>query len=186
MIRKIFFLSSIFGLTLAGGEDASWMTNWIMPDPGIFIWTVITFLIVLAILKWKAWGPLMQALDDREEKISSALDAASKAKEEAQKVSSDYEEMIAKAESEKQDILSQAKQDADTLREKKEAEADAKCSDMLEKAKKEIDAEKAKALKEIKSVAVNLSVEAASKIISKNLDSDDNRKIAEDTISSIN
>ena len=190
MIRIIFFLISILSVSLAaGGEDVpnpTWMDSWILPSPGILLWTLISFFIVLGILKWKAWGPLMKALDDREEKISSALDAASKAKEEAQKVSSDYEEMIAKAESEKQSILSQAKKDADSLREKKESEADMKCNDMLEKAKKEIDSEKAKALKEIKSVAVNLSVEAASKIISKNLDSDDNRKIAEDTINNIN
>ena len=190
MIRIIFFLISILSLSLAAGGEAvpnpTWMDSWILPSPGIFLWTLISFFIVLGILKWKAWGPLMKALDDREEKISSALDAASKAKEEAQKVSSDYEEMIAKAESEKQSILSQAKKDADSLREKKESETDMKCNDMLEKAKKEIDSEKAKALKEIKSVAVNLSVEAASKIISKNLDSDDNRKIAEDTINNIN
>ena len=185
MIRKIFFLISMFSLSFAG-ENASWMTSWILPNPGIFLWTVVTFLIVLGILKWKAWGPLMEALDEREEKITSALDAASKAKEEAQKVSSDYEEMIAKAESERQDILAQAKKDADNLREKKESEADIKCNDMLDKAKKEIEAEKAKALKEIKSVAVDLSVETASKIIRKNLDSSDNRKIAEDTINSIN
>jgi len=57
---------------------------------------------------------------------------------------------------------------------------------MLDKAKKEIESEKAKALKEIKSVAVNLSVEAASRIIKKNLDSDDNKKIAEETINNIN
>ncbi len=185
MIRKIFFLISMFSLSFAG-ENVSWMTSWILPNPGIFLWTVVTFLIVLGILKWKAWGPLMEALNEREKKITSALDAASKAKEEAQKVSSDYEEMIAKAESERQDILAQAKKDADNLREKKESEADAKCNDMLDKAKKEIEAEKAKALKEIKSVAVDLSVETASKIIRKNLDSSDNRKIAEDTINSIN
>ena len=180
---RIIFFSSFFSLTFAEG---SWMDSWIKPDPGILLWTLITFFIVLGILKWKAWGPLMKVLDDREKRISDALNAADKAKEEAQKVSSDYEEMIAKAESKKQTILSQAKQDADVLKEKKEAEANAKCNNILEKAKKEIEAEKAKALKEIKSVAVNLSIEVASKIISKNLDSDDNRKIAEDTISNIN
>ena len=185
MIRITFLLISIFSFSFAG-ENASWMTSWIMPNPGIFLWTLVTFFIVLGILKWKAWGPLMKALDDREEKISNALDAASKAKEEAEKVSSDYEEMIAKAESEKQKILTQAKEDSDQLKQKKEAETDAKCDEMLNKAKKEIEAEKAKALKEIKSVAVSLSVEAASKIIQKNLDSEDNKKIAEETVRSIN
>ena len=57
---------------------------------------------------------------------------------------------------------------------------------MLDKAKKVIESEKAKALKEIKFVAVNLSIEAASRIIKKNLDSDDNKKIAEETINNIN
>ena len=69
---------------------------------------------------------------------------------------------------------------------KKESEAQQKYDQMIDKAKKEIEGEKAKALKDIKSVAVNLSVEAASKIINKNLDSNDNKKIAEDTINSIN
>ena len=183
---RIIILSSVFFSFILASEDATWMTNWIMPSPGILIWTLITFFIVLGILKWKAWGPLMKVLDDREKRISDALSAADKAKEEAQKVSSDYEEMIAKAESEKQEILSRAKEDADKLREKKEAEAESKCNDMLDKAKKEIEGEKAKALKEIKSVAVNLSVEAASKIIKKNLDTDDNKRIAEETIRNIN
>ena len=57
---------------------------------------------------------------------------------------------------------------------------------MLDKAKKEIESEKEKALKEIKSVAVNLSVKVASKIIKKNLDTDDNKKIAEETVRNIN
>ena len=58
MIRIIFFLISIFSFSFAG-ENASWMTSWIMPNPGIFLWTLVTFFIVLGILKWKAWGPLM-------------------------------------------------------------------------------------------------------------------------------
>ena len=183
MSKIIIFSSVFFSFTFAEG---SWMESWITPNPGILIWTLITFFIVLGILKWKAWGPLMKVLDDREKRISDALSAADKAKEEAQKVSSDYEEMIAKAESQRQEILSRAKQDADKLKEKKEAQAESKCNDMVDKAKKEIESEKAKALKEIKSVAVNLSVEVASKIIKKNLDTNDNKKIAEETIRNIN
>ena len=182
MFKITILLSVFFAFSFAEG---SWMESWITPNPGIFLWTLIAFFIVLGILKWKAWGPLMKALDNRAKRISDALDAANKAKEEAEKVSSDYEEMIAKAESAKQKILNQAKEDSDQLRQKKEALADAKCDDMLNKAKKEIEAEKAKALKEIKSVAVNLSIEAASKIIQKNLDSEDNKKIAEETVRSI-
>ena len=186
MIRNIIIFLITFNFLLASSEKATWLSNWITPSPGIFLWTIITFLIVLGILKWKAWGPLMKALDDREKRISDALSAADKAKEEAQKVSSDYEEMIAKAQSERQKIITQASQDADKLREKKESDAKSKCDQMVDKAKKEIESEKAKALKEIKSVAVFLSVEAASKILKKNLDTTDNQKIAEETIRNIN
>ena len=67
---------SIFALTLTGflfasggAEHASktheggWMEKWLSFDPGLFMWTIVTFLIVLFILKWKAWGPLIDALD---------------------------------------------------------------------------------------------------------------------------
>jgi len=68
----------------------------------------------------------------------------------------------------------------------KESDAKSKCDQMVNKAKKEIESEKAKALKEIKSVAVSLSIEAASKILKKNLNTTDNQKIAEETIRNIN
>ena len=67
---RIIILSSVFFSFILASEDATWMTSWIMPSPGILIWTLITFFIVLGILKWKAWGPLMKVLDDREKRIS--------------------------------------------------------------------------------------------------------------------
>ena len=54
-------------------HESSWIDSWLMPDPGLFLWTLVTFFIVLIILKAKAWGPLMDALDDREKRINDAL-----------------------------------------------------------------------------------------------------------------
>ena len=87
----------------------SWIDSWLMPDPGLFLWTLVTFFIVLAILKAKAWGPLMDALDAREKRINEALSSADKAKEEAEKVSSEYDEMIIKAQAEAQDLGAKGK-----------------------------------------------------------------------------
>ena len=72
-----FFLNSISGFLLASGggdhggatHEGGWMEKWLSFAPGLFMWTIVTFLIVLFILKWKAWGPLMSALDKREEDI---------------------------------------------------------------------------------------------------------------------
>ena len=189
MIR-LFILSFSFLSAAGGGEGAqeqSWLYTWLLlPSPGLLVWTIVTFLIVLFILKKKAWGPLMNALEDREKKIEEALATADKAKEDSQNLSAEIDKMKADSQAERQQILADAKKDADNLMVKKESEAQQKYDQMIDKAKKEIESEKAKALKDIKSVAVNLSVEAASKIINKILDSNDNKKIAEDTINSIN
>ena len=56
----------------------------VQPDPGLFIWTLITFLVVLVILKTMVWKPLLAALDEREQRIRDALSAAEKARAESQ------------------------------------------------------------------------------------------------------
>ena len=117
MIRLIvlLFISSIFAEqpthTSGGSEShsANWLEGWLMPDPGLFLWTLVTFFIVLYILKAKAWGPLMNALDDRERRINEALSSADKAKKEAEKVSGEYDEMIKKAQVEAQGIVAEGK-----------------------------------------------------------------------------
>ena len=57
-------------------SGGNWIEDWLYPDTGLYIWSVITFLLVLAILKWKAWGPLMQTLDERERRIKNSLNKA--------------------------------------------------------------------------------------------------------------
>ena len=72
-IKNIVLILFLTGLSFASGgsghSEATWMDNWLKPDPGIFLWTIVTFFIVLIILKAKAWGPLMDALDKREAEI---------------------------------------------------------------------------------------------------------------------
>jgi len=182
MIRKIFFLISVLSLSFASGGNATWMDSWILPDPGIFLWTLVTFLIVLAILKWKAWGPLMKALDDREKQIHDALNAAESAKEEAAKVVSDNEEVLNKARQDAQEIVAQAREAGDQLKTKLEKEGQAKYESLLEKAKEQINAEKQTALGEIKDMVVDVAIKASEKVIKRNLNNDDNKKMIEKTV----
>ena len=189
---------SIFALTLAGflfasggadptasAHEGGWMEKWLSFDPGLFMWTIVTFLIVLFILKWKAWGPLMSALDKREEDIKNALLEADRAKENAEKASQDYEELIKKAHSESQQIISNSKTAGEKVKNDIESAAKEKAEEMIEKAKEQIEAESHKAIQEIKSSVVDLSIEAATKILEKNLDSEDNRKLVDQTLDSM-
>ena len=166
-------------------HEGGWMEKWLSFDPGLFMWTIVTFLIVLFILKWKAWGPLMSALDKREEDIKNALLEADRAKENAEKASQDYEELIKKAHSESQRIISNSKTAGEKVKNDIESTAKEKAEEMIEKAKIQIESESQKAIQEIKSSVVDLSIEAAEKIIERNLDSEDNRKLVDQTLDSI-
>ena len=184
---------SICGFLLAsegsGQSNAAhgggWMEKWLSFDPGLFMWTIVTFLIVLMLLKWKAWGPLMSVLDKRAEDIKNALAAADRAKEDAEKASQDYEKLVQKAHAEAQQIIADSKAAGERVKNEVESAAKEKAEEMIGKAKTQIEAESQKAIQEIKSSVVDLSIEAAEKIIEKNLDSEDNRKLVEKTIDRI-
>ena len=191
--RLILSAISVGGFLLAtevsGNGDTShgggWMEKWLSFDPGLFMWTIVTFLIVLCILKWKAWGPLMSALDKREEDIREALSSAEKAREEADKVAKDYDTMIRKAQSEAQKIVAESKATGERVREEIKVTAEKEAREILDKAQVQIDSAKEKAVQEIKSVVVDFSLKAASKVIEKNLESEDNRRLINNAIEGI-
>ena len=152
---------------------------------GLLAWTVLTFVLLLVVLKKVAWGPILDALEARENEIKDALNAAEKAREEAERVSSDYEDAIRKAQAEAQQIISDAKTAGEKVKLDLEAIASVKADEIIEKAKTQIDAERVKVISEIKTVAVEISLSAAAKVIERNLDSDDNRKLINEALEGI-
>jgi len=152
---------------------------------GLLAWTVVTFLLLLVVLRKIAWKPILSALEARENEIRESLSAAEKARAEADKVSQDYEEMVKKARSEAQQIVAQGKAAGEKVKAAIEEDAQLNASNMIEKAKEQINAEKDQAVQEIKSIVVDLAIHSASKVIEKNLDSDDNRKLIKKTLTEI-
>ena len=152
---------------------------------GLLAWTVLTFVLLLVVLKKVAWGPILDALDARENEIKNALNAAEKAREEAERVSSDYEDSIRKAQAEAQQIISDAKTAGEKVKLDLETVANVKADEIIEKAKAQIDTERVRVISEIKTVAIEISLSAAAKVIEKNLDSDDNRKLVNEALEEI-
>ncbi len=191
-MKKLFFLCLIGSSIFAGGgaessaPEPTWLEAWLMPSSGLFIWAVITFLLVLAVLRWKAWGPLMDALEAREKQINDALNAAQSAKEEAAQVVSDNEGVLNKARKEAQEIVANAREAGDKLKHKLESDGQEKYENMLTDAKEQIDVEKQKALSEIKQMVVDVAIDASEKVIKRNLNNDDNKKMIEDTVDKFN
>jgi F-type H+-transporting ATPase subunit b len=152
---------------------------------GPLLWSMITFLLLLFVLKRVAWGPIISALETRENEIKDALNSAANARADAEKATADYESIKKEAQSEAQTLLSEAKAMKDKMISEAVEEAKVKAEAELRGALEMIDAEKAKAVKEIKTVVVDLSIQAASKLIDKNLDNADNKKFINETIDEI-
>src|SRR6476646_2087290 len=89
----------------------------VQADPGLFIWTIVTFLVLLALLAKFAWKHLLAALDSRQETIRKSLDDAQQARQELERLNKESAEMIRTARGEAESIISQARADGERLRE---------------------------------------------------------------------
>ena len=154
-------------------------------DPGLFIWTIITFLVLFFVLAKFAWKPLLKMLKDREDMIRSSLNDAEKAQSELAKLNAEGEEIINKARSEAQAILSQGKAAAAKMKEATLNDAKEKAKSITEDAQKQIQIEKEKAIAEIKGEVVNLSLSVAEKLIKKNLNPEDNKALIDESLSNV-
>ena len=157
----------------------------VQPDPGLFIWTIVTFLVLLAILARFAWRPLLSALENRQEMIRKSLDDAEQAKQELERVQQESARIVAEARAEANSIVSNSRSDAtklgEELRQKARAESDA----ILQNAEKQIQQETDRALSQIRHEAVDVSLMIASKLIQRNLSKEDNEALIEDTLKQI-
>ncbi len=151
-------------------------------DPGLFIWTILTFLILFFVLAKFAWKPLLAALESRENTIKSSLEDAEKAKTELEHLNAESEEIIAKARSEAQTIRVEAKSAAEKIKADVMVQAGKDAKKIRDEAEKQIQVEKDKAINEIRQEVVNLTMTVAEKVIKKNLSKEDNQSLIEDSI----
>jgi len=154
-------------------------------DPGLFIWTILTFLTLLFLLAKFAWKPLLAALEDRENKIKNSLEDAEKAKAELERINVKSEEIIAKARSEAQSIHVEAKAATERIKADLKAKAEEDSKKIREEAEKQIRVEKDKAINEIRQEVVDLSLAVAEKVIKKNLSKEDNQGLIEDSLKNL-
>ena len=148
-------------------------------------WTVLIFLILLALL-WKfGWPANLQSVEERERRIQQQLDEAERARAEATRLLEEHKQTIAGARAEAQELIAKAKAVAEKERANLLAKTREEQDQMLERARREIDAEKEKAILALRKEAVDLSIAAASRLLEENLDSAANRKLVLDYLASI-
>ena len=158
------------------------MNPLVQPDPGLFIWTIVTFLVLLALLAKFAWRPLLEALDTRQESIRKSLDDAQRARQELEQIHQESARILGTARREAEAIVASTRADAERLREELKQKARAEATSLVKSAERQIEMETARALQQIRKEAVDLSVAIASKLIRKNLTKEDNERLIDETI----
>ena len=154
-------------------------------DPGLFIWTVLTFVLLLTVLAKFAWKPLLLMLDERNKSIEESLLSAEKARKELENINQESEAILMKAKIAAQSVISEARSAADNIKEDIVSKARDEAEGQLEKAKTQINVEKDKAMSEIREEVVNLSILVAEKIINKDISKEDNVDLIKKSLDSI-
>lgn len=171
------------GQLLAADEAAGSGRGLLTQETEIFIYTVVVFLLAFLILKKKAWGPIVTALDERENKIRESLGAADRMRQEQQAFQVEQEKVLAEARKEASAIVAEGKRDAEVVRDQVVSDARTQAEAIKTKALAEIDQAKDKAIDEIHHRAVDISISISEKLIGHSVTSDDQDRIARETIS---
>ena len=157
----------------------------VQPDPGLFIWTILTFLVLVGLLARFAWRPLMEALERRQAAIARSLEDAQRARQELERLQRESAQMMATARAEAEAMLSRSRSDAEVLREELKQKARAEAAGIVKNAERQIQLETARAVQQIRAEAVDLSVAIASKILRRQVTRADNEGLIEDTLKQV-
>ena len=157
----------------------------VQPDPGLFIWTILTFLVLVALLARFAWRPLLEALERRQATIAKSLEDAQRARQELERLQRESQQMLQAARNEAEAIISRSRSDAEALREELKQKSRAEAAAIVKNAETQIQQETARAVQQIRREAVDLSVTIASKILRRQVSKEDNAALIEETLKQV-
>lgn len=154
-------------------------------DPGLYIWTILTFLVLLALLAKFAWRPLLQALERRQETIRKSLEDAERARMELERINQESAQIVARARVEADGIVSRSRADAERLKAELRDQARAEAAAIVKNAERQIQLETERARQEIRREAASLSVLIAEKLLRRHITKEDNQRLIDEALAQI-
>jgi len=154
-------------------------------EPGLIIWTLISFFLLLVLLAKLAYPQILKGLKKREETIQQQLEEARKTKQEATVLLDDYKRQLSEARTEAQKIMNEGKELGENMRKEIVQKAQQESNQIVKRAQEEIELQKQKAILEIQEKIADLSIMAASKVINKSLNTEDHRRLVEEYVSKV-
>jgi len=146
-------------------------------EPGLLIWTIITFILLLVVLRVVAWKPMLSALEERESTIRNSLEEAQQAREEAARLMAENQRILAQANRESAHILEQTREQAERLRASLSEQAQAEARRLVQDARREIERERQLAVQELKTAAAELVLTATGQLLGRSVTDDDHHRL---------
>jgi F-type H+-transporting ATPase subunit b len=173
------------GIPLLASEGGGGGSALITPAVGTFFWTAITFLVLAVLLGRFAWKPLLGALDERETSIRESIEQARKDREDAEGLIKEHRALIDQARRERAEAVAVGQRDGEKLKGEILEEARNQRARLLEQTEAQVQAGMRQARAELRTVAVDLAIQAAEKLITKNLDDQTQRQLIEDYLADL-
>jgi F-type H+-transporting ATPase subunit b len=156
------------------------MDTLLNPDIGLLIWTIISFLLLVALLRIFAWGPLLGAVEEREHRLQNEREAAEGARQAAEKLKAELDQQLALIQARTQEALSQAMQQGAKTRDEIVRAAQDEAKALLEKSRRQLEEEKERLVRELRKDVSELSVRAAERLIKKSVDAGVQKSVLDD------
>ena len=144
--------------------------------------TIIIFLALLAVLGKFAWGPIVAGLEKRESKIREDIEAAERARQQADASRKQYEEQLATAETRVRDLMAQAQADGQQLATRIKMTAQEEAEEIKERAMRDIDNSRREAVEQIRAEAATLATSIAEKILRREVNAEDQKRLVEESL----
>lgn len=160
-------------------------TDLLSPNPGVMVWTLVIFVLLLFVLSKFAFKPLFAAVEAREQALADAIEGAKRDRAETEAALAQQRAQLEAARNEAQQIIADSRAMAEKMRSDLLAQTKQQQEEMIEQARRAIEGEKAAAIADLRKEAVDLAIAGASRVIEQNLDSATNRKIVESFLESL-
>ena len=147
------------------------------PELGLWLWTLLAFLVVLFILKKYAWTPIINSLNEREKSIAESIEIAERVKAEMAQLQSENENLLAKAREERSEMLREAKVTKDKIIHDAKEQAKVEASKIINEAQQAIQTQKMAAITDVKNQIGKMVIEVSEKILKRELEKKEAQEI---------
>ena len=179
----LLLLSASPALAAAAAEGEP--VNLLSPHGGLMFWTLLIFLVLFFVL-WKfAFGPITAAVEQRERALEEAIAGAKRDREEAARLLAEHKTQMEQARAEAQRLIAEGRAIGEKMRTDMLAETKGQQQELLERARRDIAAERDSAIAQLRREAVDLAIAGAGRVIEKNMDSAQNRRLVEEFLSGL-